>query len=125
MLLVLAVPSLCRCLPSAVDPCNAVAMCHRGRALLMLHRHDAAHVDLSTALALLQGNGGKGAGGAAGDHGGAAAGVQADAGVVDGSGRACGSGTGSAHMAVNSSYWVTRIRGLLDNMQGCQGAMCE
>jgi hypothetical protein len=48
------------CLPAAlsaaaaVDPANIVALCHRGRALLMVQQHAAAKDDLTAALELLE-----------------------------------------------------------------------
>lgn len=73
---------------AAVDPGNAVCLCHRGRALLMMHQHAAARADLTMALGILQeGNGGNTA------------------------------GTGHvAHMELNGSYWQRRIQGLLASM---------
>lgn len=70
---------------AAVDPGNAVSLCHRGRALLMMQQHAAARADLIMALGILQEeNGGKTA------------------------------GTGHvAHMELNGSYWQQRIKGLL------------
>lgn len=43
-----------------MDTGNAVALCHRGRALLQMQQHGAARADLSAALALLQQGGGAG-----------------------------------------------------------------
>jgi hypothetical protein len=72
---------------TAVDPSNAVALCHRGRALLMMHQDTAARADLSTALQLLQdGIGGKD--------------VQGSPGYM-------------AHMELNGSSWQQRVQGLL------------
>lgn len=45
-----------------MDTGNAVALCHRGRALLQMNQHCAAKADLSAALALLQQQVGGGAG---------------------------------------------------------------
>jgi hypothetical protein len=43
-----------------VDAGNAVALCHRGRALLQMQQAGAAGADLRAALALLQQGGGAG-----------------------------------------------------------------
>jgi len=72
----------------AVDPSNVVALCHRGRALLMMQQHEAARADLSTALELLQ----------------------------ETMGGSVGGPCHVAHVELNRVYWQQRIQGLLDSL---------
>ncbi|WIA23141.1 hypothetical protein OEZ86_010039 [Tetradesmus obliquus] len=110
-----------------VDPANIVALCHRGRALLMVQQHAAAKADLTEALELLeeeaaeqvqqqqsylgqqQPNGSDGHG-AAGPL--LAAGERTGGGAIRPSSR-CLSPCTLARMRLNNSYWQQRVVELL------------
>ena len=80
---------------TAVDPGNAVCLCHRGRALLEMQQHVAAHADLRRALDILQeGSGGK---------------------------PLAGQGHQLAHMELNGTYWQMRIQGLVESTAAHDG----
>lgn len=110
-----------------MDPANIVALCHRGRALLMVQQHPAAKADLTEALELLeeeaaeqvqqqqsylgqqQPNGSDGHG-AAGPL--LAAGERTDGGAIR-PGSRCLSPCTLARMRLNNSYWQQRVVELL------------
>ena len=115
------------CCVTADDPANIVALCHRGRALLMVQQHAAAKADVTEALELLEeeaaeqvqqqksylgqqhpsGSEGQGVAGPL-----LAAGERTGGGAIRPSSR-CLSPCTLARMRLNNSYWQQRVVELL------------